>query len=367
LENFKGLGSRLNESKLLENLDLDILEVYPKGEQTRTSKKLHRLQCGDTLRIRGGAKDIAKLVKREDIAIKPTPKWRDVDFTGGELSLVEVVIAPDSSLESKKIKQVSFAKQFEAIVLALRSRGRLVQEDLGEIRLAGGDSLLLYVNPNRIEELKRDSSFVVVSQIGYQSYRRKKLPIAFSVLAGIIITVALGIFPISVAAVTGSILLIILGCLNMQEALSAINWKVIFLLAGVLPLGIAMDKTGAAMLLSNWLLQNLQRFGPQIILAGFFLLSMLLTNLISNQATAALLAPIAIKFANDIGANPRAFLIAIAFAASLSFMTPVGYQTNTLILGPGNYKFIDFLKVGLPLNLILWIVASLLIPLYWPL
>jgi len=153
----------------------------------------------------------------------------------------------------------------------------------------------------------------------------------------------------------------------MQEALSAINWKVIFLLAGVLPLGIAIDKTDAAMLLSSWLLQNLQSYGPQIILTGFFLLSMLLTNLISNQATAALLAPIAIKFANDIGANPRAFLIAITFAASLSFMTPVGYQTNTLILGPGNYKFTDFLKIGLPLNLILWIVASLLIPIYWPL
>ncbi|MGM0595674.1 MAG: SLC13 family permease [Myxococcota bacterium] len=363
---FKGVGHRLNEEKLLGDLDLDILEVYPAGSQERSSKEIRDLQSGDILRIRGNAKDIARLVKREDLIVRPSHNWKDMDFTGGELSLVEVVIAPNSDLQNQNIDDINFVEKFGAIVLALRSRGELMQEDFKNIALSGGDSLLLYVKTERIEELKHHSSFVVVSEIGFKEYRSKRLPFALAILAGVIISSALGIVPISVATVTGSISLVLCGCLTMDEAVNAINWKVIFLLGGILPLGLAMEKSGAATLLSQWLLENLAQFGPRALLGGFFFLAMILTSLISNQATAALLAPIAINFANSIDANPKTFLITIAFAASLNFMTPV-YQTNTLILGPGHYRYTDFLKVGIPLNLIMWVVAVIFIPFFWPL
>jgi len=159
---------------------------------------------------------------------------------------------------------------------------------------------------------------------------------------------------------------VLTGCLSTEEAYQAVNWKIIFLLAGVIPLGTAMENTGAAGILSSTLIDVLGPIGPTAVLSGFFFLSMMLTNIISNQATAALLAPIALQAAATLGIDSRPLLMAITFAASLSFMTPVGYQTNTMIYGPGQYKFTDFTKVGTPLNLILWVMATFLIPWIWP-
>ncbi len=181
-----------------------------------------------------------------------------------------------------------------------------------------------------------------------------------------VFTAAVGILPIVASAVCGVILMILCGCINNEEAYNSINWKVIFLLGGVLPLGVAMKKTGAAQLMVDVVIQNFEALGPRAILSAFFFLSMMLTNIISNQATAALLAPIAIEASSTLGVNPEPMLIAVTMAASLSFMTPIGYQTNTMIFGPGEYRFSDFAKVGTPLNLIFWVLGTMFIPFFWP-
>ncbi|HKL01696.1 MAG TPA: SLC13 family permease, partial [Desulfotignum sp.] len=193
-----------------------------------------------------------------------------------------------------------------------------------------------------------------------------KMPLALAILAGVVGGAALNLAPIVATAAGGAILLIITGCLTSREAYQAINWKVLFLLAGVIPLGTAMSKTGAGQMLSDFVLEYLGAWGPRAVLSGLFLLTMLLTGMISNQATAALLAPIAIQTAHQLGVDPRPFLLGITFAASLSFMTPMGYQTNTLIYGPGHYKFTDFTRVGIWLNLIFWAIATVMIPVFWP-
>ncbi len=169
------------------------------------------------------------------------------------------------------------------------------------------------------------------------------------------------------SALIGCVLLVLTKCLNMEETYRAIEWNVIFLLAGVITLAIAMEKTGAALILSEILVSTVGQWGPVAVISALFFLTMMLTNVMSNAATAALLAPIAIVVANSMAASPRPFLIAVTFAASLSFMTPVGYQTNTPIYGPGKYKFVDFLRVGTPLNIIFWLLATILIPIIWPL
>jgi di/tricarboxylate transporter len=199
-----------------------------------------------------------------------------------------------------------------------------------------------------------------------QPYRESRTPIAIGILVSVVLLAAFNIIPIVVSAVAGCVAMVLTGCLSTEEAYQAINWKIIFLLAGVIPLGTAMENTGAAGILSSTLIDVLGPIGPTAVLSGFFFLSMMLTNIISNQATAALLAPIALQAAATLGIDSRPLLMAITFAASLSFMTPVGYQTNTMIYGPGQYKFTDFTKVGTPLNLILWVMATFLIPWIWP-
>jgi len=193
------------------------------------------------------------------------------------------------------------------------------------------------------------------------------MPIAIAILAAVISAAAFDLVPIVVAAMTGVVVLLLSGCLNPQEVYKAIQWRVIFLLAGVIPLGRALEKTGIAEWLADQVISLAGPFGPVAVVSGVFLISMLLTEIISNQATAALLVPIVIQTAADLGVDPRPLLLAITFAASLSFMTPVGYQTNTLIYGPGQYRFTDFTRVGAPLNLIFWILGTLLIPVFWPL
>jgi di/tricarboxylate transporter len=206
----------------------------------------------------------------------------------------------------------------------------------------------------------------MISDVGLPEFRTRKLLIALTIVAGVVGTAALHLVPIVVGSITGCVLLVLTGCLTMHEAYNAVEWRIIFLLAGVLTLGVALEKTGAALVLSNWLIATVGVWGPVALVSAFYLMTSLLTEAMSNNATAALLAPIAIATAQSIDLDPRPFLMAITFAASASFMTPVGYQTNTLIYGPGQYKFADFLRVGAPLNILFWLLATLLIPVFWP-
>ncbi len=363
---FKHFGQSPTESDLTHDLDLDVIQVFEKSGTLTAGGTRAMLKPGDTVRIRGNAREIKKLLAREDISLKPVKEWHDVDLEQDQDALVEAIIAPDADLVGQRIADVDFFHRFGAVVLAIRHHGKLHQDEIKEIRLSGGDSVLLSMDQEKVIEVKRNHAFVVASEMGFPNYRADKMLIVIAILIGVVAAAALNLAPILVTSVVGSILLVIFGCLTVEEAHAAIHWKVILLLAGIIPLGVAMEKTGAAELLSQNLLTVGRQWGPVAILSLFFFLSMMLTNFISNQATAVLLAPIAIQAAQALGVNTQPLLVAVTFAASLSFMTPVGYQTNTLIYGPGQYKFTDFTKIGTPLNLIFWLLATLLIPVFWP-
>jgi len=359
------VGEPTGEASIVEDLDLDLLRVFKESGRSDYKQSTTKLEAGDVLRIRGSVNEIDKLNRREDVSLKPTKQWYDTDLKHGSDTLVEAIIAPNSALEQKSIGDIDFLERFGAVVLAIRHHGELQQEDLSEIKLEGGDSLLLSVSSDRVREIQDDPSFVIASEAGVDRYRSDKMPIALGILGMVVGLAAFGVLPIVVTAVIGVILMNLSGCLTMEEAYNAVNWKVIMLLGGIIPFGIAMQKTGAAAMLSDAIIGYLGPLGPTAIVSGFFFLSMTLTNLISNQATAALLAPIAIETAASIGVSAQPLLMAVTFAASLSFMTPVGYQTNTMVYGAGHYKFTDFTKVGTPLNIIFWILATILIPIFW--
>ncbi|MCG2587976.1 SLC13 family permease [Rhodohalobacter sulfatireducens] len=360
------VGTYLDEEDLTKNMDLDVIRVFKQKEDSSAQRNQIKIEGGDILRIRGNVEEMKKLMKSEDVSLLPSREWMDKDLEHGRDAIVEAVIAPESSLVKTKLGDFPFYENIGAVPLAIRQRGEVKHDDLADIELSGGDSILLSMNSERTAELEDEPAFVLVSKIQTILYRQEKTFWALGILAGVVFTAAVGFTSIVVSAVIGVILMIVTGCLRTEEAYEAINWKVIMLLAGVLPLGTAMDKTGAAELMASGMVDSLAAFGPTILMSGFFLLTILITAVMSNNASAALLAPIAIEAANTIDVNPEAFLYAVTFAASLSLITPFGYQTNTMIYGPGHYTIKDFLKIGIPLNVIFWILATIFIPIIWP-
>jgi di/tricarboxylate transporter len=360
------VGKRLIESPLVKELDIDVLYVIRNGERLLRPLSTIILQPNDVLRVRCDIEEIRKIQERVGVVLKSNLKLKEKDIAVDDIMVVEAIVAPNSMLIGKSLKSANFRNKFRATALALRHRGELYQEGFASTLLSPGDALLIEVRKENFEELRKNNNFVLVYDVKMPKYRTSKIIPTLLIIAGIVTTATIGLMPIMVSAVIGCVFLILIGAINLEEAYRAIEWKVIFLLGGILSLGIAMEKTGTAMLISSFFIEHLSVFGPIALVAAFYLTTSLLTEIMSNNATAVLLTPIAINAAHTLGVDPRPFIIAIAFAASASFMTPVGYQTNTMIYGVGQYKFSDFIKVGGPLNLIFWLIASLLIPIFFP-
>jgi di/tricarboxylate transporter len=282
------------------------------------------------------------------------------------VALVEAVLAPNSAYGGKTPDDLQFRDTFGGSILAIRHRGELLHEHLAATRLRPGDALLVEVSRRDLPRFRRDRGFVVVSELRHAEAHSRRAFLAAAIVAAVIAAVALGALPMVNAALIGCVLMVVTRCLRPEETYAAVEWRVIVLLAGVLSLGTALEKTGAAHLVAELLLSVVGPWGPMVAVSILYLVTSLLTEVMSNVAAAALLAPIAIVSAESLGCDSRPLLMAVTFAASASFMTPVGYQTNTLVYGPGGYRFSDFVRVGAPLNLIVWILATLLIPRFWP-
>jgi di/tricarboxylate transporter len=223
---------------------------------------------------------------------------------------------------------------------------------------------LLQAHEAQVKTLRSDESFIVLDEVP-GTVLRHKAPLVLGILAAVVGLAAFDVLPILVTALVGCLAMVLTRCLRLEEAYHAINWQVIFLLAGILPLGIAMQKTGAAGMIAENAVGMVGGAGPVAVLAVVYLMTSVMTDCMSNNAAAVLLAPIAISTAEQLGLNPRPLLMAITFAASTGFSTPVGYQTNTMIYNPGGYKYTDFLRTGVPLSITFWILSVIFIPKFW--
>jgi di/tricarboxylate transporter len=252
-------------------------------------------------------------------------------------------------------------------VLAIWREGRAYRSNLRDMALRFGDALLLYGPRDKLKVLGSEPDFLVLTEEAQEAPKLNKAPIAALLMGVVLLPVILGWLPIYITAVIGATLMVVAGCLTMEEAYRSIEWKAVFLIAGMLPLGIAMQQTGAARLLADGVVSTVGELGPLAVLAGLFVLTTLATQVMPNPAVAVLLAPIALNTANDLGMSPYALMMTVAVAASASFLSPVSHPANVLIMGPGGYRFTDYIRVGLPLTAVVLVVTLLVLPLFWPL
>jgi di/tricarboxylate transporter len=359
----KSVGTVLAESPLFKDVNIRRADVYRDGKLLEEPADKLVLQPGDHLKVRCGLDSFRKLHERKGIALRHS---RNNGETTEESAFVEAVIAPGSTLDGRSLRQARFRSRYGLTALAIRHRGHSMRDNLEDTVLQAGDVLLFKVERHHLEQLGEDKTFVLVSEVEYPIFRRRKMLIAILIIAAVVSSAAFKLLPIMVCAIIGCILMVLTRCLTVSEAYESVRWNVIFLLGGVLALGMAMDKSGTARFIADFIIGTVGKLGPHALVSAIYLLTSILTELMSNNATAALLAPIAIVTADSLGLDARPFLMAITFAASASFMTPVGYQTNAMVYSLGHYKYVDFLRVGTPLNLLFWVLATVFIPIFWP-
>jgi di/tricarboxylate transporter len=364
LENSPLVGKNVIETRLREQFDIQVLEVLRGGRKLGHPLAHKALRAGDILFIKANSERLLNLQAIEGLAIESEVRLDDEALQTNQQGLLEVVIGPNSNLIGSTLASANFHNRYNSTVIAMQKHGELIRERLGKVRLSFGDMLLLRGEPGALAQIKRNPGFIVTEEVQPEAFRTEKIPTAIAIVVGVVVVAALGT-PILVTAIAGCVLMVLTGCLRVNELHKAIGWDVIFLLAGVIPLGLALENTGAAQLLAD-LAAHVAAFVPPLVVLGiFYVMAMILTELISNNATVVVMVPVAVATAETLGLDPKALVLAIMFAASTSFSTPVGYQTNTMVYGPGGYKFLDFLRVGGPLNLLLAIVTPIYIFLVW--
>lgn len=359
------VGRTINESGVQRQFDIDILEIIHEGghfPQPIGDKKISR---GDILIVRGSREVLLQIKDERGVEILPDVKFNkeslQAELNTGEEKIGEILILSNSRLIGSTLKDLRFRQRYNGTVLAIRRGQELIRERLGKVPLRFGDLLLVQGPKQSFRGLQNSRELLVLEQRDVENMRLDKAKIAVSICVGVVAISAFNIIPIMVSSLLGVVLMVLTGCLKPGEIYGAVRWDVIFLLAGLIPLSTAMDNSGATELLAQPLLAVSDRLSGYWILFFFYVITSLLTSILSNNAAVLLMIPLSVQVANVLDINALAVMFAVTFAASNSFMTPIGYQTNTMIYGPGGYRFVDFIRLGTPLSILLAVITPALI------
>ena len=354
------IGRQATDVRLFKRDGVRLIDVVRGDTSLRHNLDSVELQVRDRVILRTAMSEI--------LSLQATPELRRVDQVSAvETITVEVLITPNSNMVGRRLGALRLRRRYAVYTLAVHRRDTNMDQKMNDLVVKVGDTLLLEGAPEDIQRLTNDMNLGDVSRPSERAFRRSKAPVAFGVLLGVVILAALNVAPILLLAVVGVAVVMMTGCIDADEAFSHVDGALLALIFAMLGVGAALQSSGAVALIADALAPVMLSLPPFFVVLAVYLLSSILTELVSNNAVAVVMTPIAIGLATALGVDPRPLVVAVMIAASASFATPIGYQTNTLVYGPGGYKFSDFLRIGIPLNLSLAPIVSFTIPFIWPL
>ncbi len=365
------------DSKLIGRDSTDIFEVrYPKLEVLEVINKSLiyypgrdpiKVDAGDILLVKGSLNDLVAILQKEGVELPSSETGLLLGAQKDAPIVVELIISPHSSLRGRKLENTDLAKDPEVNIIAVkRVNLHMTERQIHDVRLKTGDVILIWCSESKLDAIRAGNDCIVIEDVYEEIVHKRKAIWSIINFIGMIGTATLGLADIMTCALTAAFLMIVTGCLQMRDAYRALQADVLMLIAGTIALGVAMQKTGTSQIYAEAFLSLFSGLSPTLVLGGIILLTSISTQILSNNATAVLLLPIAISTALGIGVDPKPFIVGICIGASACFATPIGYQTNLMVYGPGGYSFKDYLKLGIPLNIFVVIAGMLLIPIFWP-
>jgi len=356
----------LVESRLGNAFGLTVVGIVRGDELLCMPSPGERIKASDLLVLQGSPRDLEVLKGLQNLVIAEQSPSLVAELESQQIGVTEVLLSPRTTLAGRTLAELLFRERYGINVLAIFRKGRAYRSGLQDMPLQFGDALLVYGQRNKLEVLSNDPDFIVLDEAAARAPRLEKARIAVTIMLAVIASAIFGLVPIAVAALAGATLIVLAGCLSMEEAYRAIEWKVVFLIAGMLPLGAAIENTGAAQMGAAALIAAVGDFGPRWVVAALFTITVLGTQIIPTAALVVLMAPVALSAAGSLGISPHLLMMTVAISASSSFASPISHPAHLLVMGPGGYRFIDYVKVGVPITILALIVSVWLLPILWP-
>lgn len=359
------IGQTISQANLNGNSGIRVLKIFRGDDELSTPLNDTRLLAGDRLVLHAGMRDFVELRHNGLLAINRPDSFETISTR--DVLLAEAIVGRNSRYSHRPMRDLNLTARYGIHVLAVHRHNENIQDNLDDFELQFGDVMLVEGTPAQIKKFADNGELISLNSVQERAYRRDKAPIAIAAVLAVMVLAALKVMPIEGLAMIAAALVVATGCLDTEDAYKAIDWRILTLIFGMLAISIAMNKVGLVDTVVSHVMTLSPLLGPLFMLSFIYLLTSILTEVVSNNAVAVLVTPIAIGVAHQLGADPRPFVVAVMFAASASFATPIGYQTNTFVYSAGGYRFSDFMRIGVPLNLIMWAAGSLIIPLIWPL
>jgi di/tricarboxylate transporter len=359
-------GRDLEGSRLGRAFGLTVVGIERGDDVLALPGPDERIEPGDVLLLQGSRPDLDAMTALQDLEISAQTRAQLEELESQQIALTEVVLSPRTTLAGRTLGELRFRDRYGLTVLAVWREGRPHRSRLKDLELRFGDALLVYGPRRSLRSLAADRDFLVLDAAATRAPRPEKAPLAAAIMAAVLASAMLGWLPIAIAAVLGAAAMVLARCISMEDAYQSIDWQAVFLIAGMLPLGLALEQTGAARLAAEAVLAAVGGSGPRAVMAGLFLITMLGTQVMPNPAVVVLVSPIALSASASAGISPYTLMMTVALAASASFASPVAHPAHLLVMGPGGYRFVDYVRIGAPLTLVAFVVILALVPLMWP-